>query len=253
MTIPNTLKYIRPHIQQRIDELEQKGGRIIRSVPVSANQLGALEIAPAVTNESCPILWIERRQGDQQLFFLSNFEQAGVFTATLRVRGKQPELFNPVTGETQKIARFEATANGTKIEIDVNDRADSFFVLFREELTVPSVVNASASASELELYFNANNELVAESEKAGTYALTMSDGSTRSVTLQGDSSSVAIDGWKTASTDNEGFTETRVAEFSLPTNFGERSTRDSGLGEGRDYGAGNAQRQNFRHSLDAAV
>ena len=180
MTIPNTLKHVRPHIQKRIDELEKKGGKIIRSVPVSAKQLN---IQPAVSGESCPIRWIERKQGDQHLFFISNFQKAGAFTATLRVIGKQPELMNPVTGEIKKMARYEETAHGTKIEIDVNDPADSFFVLFREKAVAPSVVKASAPATELDLFYNAKNELVAETGKTGTYTLTMSDGSTRSVTM----------------------------------------------------------------------
>jgi len=218
MTIANTLKYIRPKIQNRIDELEKKGGRIIRSVPVTAKQLN---LPPAVSGESCPIRWIERKQGDQRLFFLSNFEKAGAFSVTLRAKGKQPELFNPVTGEIKKMARFEETANGTKIEIDVNDPADSFFVLFREKATSPSVVKASAAATELDLFYNAKNELVAKTGKTGVYKLTMSDSSTRSVTIKADSKTVTIDGWKTESTDNEGFTETRVTEFSLPKNFGQ--------------------------------
>jgi len=139
---------------------------------------------------------------------------------TLRAKGKQPELMNPVTGEIRKIARYEEAANGTKIEIDVNDRADSFFVLFREEATVPSVLKASAPAAELDLFFNDANELVAETYSDGTYTMTMSDGSTRSVTIQKASQSLNISGFKTESTDNEGFTETRVAEFNLPSPVG---------------------------------
>ena len=132
----------------------------------------------------------------------------------------EPELMNPVTGEIKKIARYEATANGTKIEINVNDPADSFFVLFREKAVAPSVVKATASATELDLFYNDKNELVAETGRAGTYTLTMSDGKTRSVTIAADSKSVQITGWKTESTDNEGFTETRVTEFFGPSGFG---------------------------------
>ncbi len=315
MTIPNTLKYIRPHIRKRIDELEKKGGRIIRSVPVNAEQLDALHIKPALSDASCAIRWIERKQADQHLFFISNFEKAGLFTVTLRAKGQQPELMNPVTGEIKKIARYQETASGTKIEIDVKDRADSFFVLFREKPSAPSVVKASASAAELELFYNARNELIAQTCNAGTYVLTMSDRTTRSVTMNGDATKAetkspeivitkalygvpgipeqqvdmtekvqarvsagerkiigsnelagrdpadgipkrlelvyTVDGkkhtvsaaedkmiilpgmdqgkgkalldlsdWKTESTDNEGFTETRIAEFRLPKKLG---------------------------------
>ena len=158
--------------------------------------------------------------GEQHLFFLSNFQRAGAFSVTLRAKGKQPELFNPVTGEIKNIARYEATPNGTKIEIDVKDRADSFFVLFREKAITPAVVNASVPVTELDLFYNDKNELVAETGIAGTYKLTMSNGKTRSVTIATDSKSLAIDGWKTVSTEQEDFTEIRVAEFSLSTEIG---------------------------------
>jgi len=217
MAIPNTLKHVRPHIQKRIDELEKKGGRIIRSVPVTAKQLN---LPPAVSGESCAVHWIERKLKDQHLLFLSNFQKAGAFTATLRAKGKQPELMNPVTGEIKTLARYAETANGTQIEIDVKDPSDSFFVLFREKATEPSVVKASASAAELDLFYNEKGELVAESGKAGTVQLTMSDGSTCSITIQGESQTVAISDWTTESTDNEGYTEVRTAEFSLPKKIG---------------------------------
>ena len=188
-------------------------------------------------------------------------------------------------------------------------------MLFREKASAPSVVKASAPASELDLFYNAKNELVAESDKTDAYKLTMSDGSTRFVKLgdgfvslekknpkivitkavygapgvpkkqvdvtdkiqalvsAGESTVKAsnelagrdpaygtlkqlelvyavdrkvhevsvkeneavnlpvikpergqalleVTGWKTESTDNEGFTETRAAEFKLPKKIG---------------------------------
>ena len=153
---------------------------------------------------------------------------------TLRVKGKHPELLNPVTGEIKKIARYEETANGTKIEINVNDPADSFFVLFREKADAPSVVKASAPVTELDLFYNDKNELIAETGKPGSYTLTMSDGTKRPVTIKAESQTLAITSWKTESTDNEGFTEIRVAEFKLPKNFG-KDQRVRGVTE-RDCG-----------------
>jgi hypothetical protein len=220
MTIPTELKHIRPHIRKRLEELKKKGGKTIRAVPVSKEQLVAQNVKPAIFDTSCSTLWIERKLDDQRLFFLSNFEKTGAFTATLRVKGKHPELMNPVTGEIRKIARYEETANGTKITIDVKDPADSFFVLFRDKPAGPSVVKASAPATELDLFFNDKNRLVAETGKAGSYKLTMSDGTTRSVTIKEPSKSFDITGWKTTSTDNEGFTEIRTTEFNLPASFG---------------------------------
>jgi hypothetical protein len=117
----------------------------------------------------------------KHLFFLSNFDRAGAFTVTLRAKGKQPELFNPVTGEIKKIACYEQMEDGTKIEIDVQDRADSFFVVFREKAVSPSVVKVSIPVNELDLFYNEKSELIAKTGKAGIYALTFSDASMRTV------------------------------------------------------------------------
>jgi len=225
MTIPSELKHIRPHIRKRLGELIKKGGKVIRSVPVSAEQLGALNIKPAVSDTSCPVLWIERKLKDQRLFFLSNFERTGSFTATLRVKGKQPELMNPVAGEIKTIARYEETVDGTRVEIDVKDPADSFFVLFREKPAAPAVVKASASVTELDLFYNDKNRLVAETGNAGSYTLTMSDGTTRSLTVEEGAKSFDVAGWKTTSTDNEGFTEIKTTEFNLPSRFAGKGQR----------------------------
>ncbi len=269
MTIPTELKHIRPHIRKRLGELIKKGGKVIRSVPVSAEQLGALNIKPAVSDTSCSLLWIERKLSScrkaaapcspvaprlrpsesrargasglhrtdhnaipqqqqlnaQHLFFLSNFERTGSFTATLRVKGKQPELMNPVAGEIKTIARYEETVDGTRVEIDVKDPADSFFVLFREKPAAPAVVKASASVTELDLFYNDKNRLVAETGNAGSYTLTMSDGTTRSLTVEEGAKSFDVAGWKTTSTDNEGFTEIRTTEFNLPSGFAGKGQR----------------------------
>ena len=222
MTIPSELKHIRPHIRERLEALQKKGGQTIMGVPVNGAQLAAKNIKPAIFDTSCSTLWIERKLDDHRLFFLSNFKKTGAFTATLRVKGKHPELMNPVTGEIKKMARFEETEHGTKIEIDIQDPADSFYILFREKVTIPSVIKASAPVTELDLFYNDTNKLIAEAEKAGTYQLRMSDEKTRTLVIKENAQIVPISGWQTESTDNEGFTETHVTEFELPPNFGQK-------------------------------
>lgn len=221
LAIPGTLKHIRPHIQKRIEALAEKGGKIIRSVPVRADQLAALGIAPAVSESSCSIRWIERKLEDKRLFFLSNFKKTGAFEVSLRVKGKQPELLNPVTGEIKKIARYRETPHGTKILIDVKDTADSFFVLFRDSPSRPSVIDASAPVTELDLTFNNADELVAESGKAGRYVLTMSDGTRRDAVIEQGSQVHPIKGpWRTEKLDEKGYSVLKEAEFELPKGFG---------------------------------
>jgi len=225
------LKYIRPQVLARLDALKKKGGRIIDGVPVQEPVLRGVGILPAISGASCGIRGKTRELDDGMLFFLSNFQRTGPFDVTLRVKGKAPELFNPMTGQITRIARYEETANGTKIQINVNDRADSYFVVFRDPPAAPSVVAASAPVTELDLYYSANDELVAESATAGSYTLSMSDGTTHNLSIPRSTDPVVIDEpWEKKNHDQQGFSVIHSTNFRLPAEpgSGERVYLDLG-------------------------
>ena len=46
MTIPSELKHIRPHIRERLEALQKKGGQTIMGVPVNGAQLAAKILSP---------------------------------------------------------------------------------------------------------------------------------------------------------------------------------------------------------------
>ena len=215
------LKYVRPQVLKRLDELKARGGRAVESVPVPAAALREAGVAPIVSEASCPLRWKARRLDDGMMFFLCNFQQAGTFEATLRVRGKAPELFNPVTGKVKRPARFKSVEGGTRIAIDVRDRSDSFFVVFRDKPAQPSVVAAPAAPDELDLFYDEDGRLTAETAKAGSWTLTLSDGSERTVATEQEPRILAIDGpWKTVETRDGGFTVVQETGFDLPADFG---------------------------------
>jgi hypothetical protein len=220
------LDYIRPHVRKRLDELLKAGGKIVDGVPVSAATLQAADVAPIVSGTTCPIRWKARRLEDGMIFFLSNFEKTGQFEATLRVAGKAPELFNPVTGEVRTMARYKAEKNGTRICIQVNDRADSFFIVFREETSKPSVLKVrcdgkDVAPAELGLFYDKQGVLMAQSAKPGAYTLTMSDGSEKSVQVDQAAQVCAIAGpWKNIRTEAGGYTLALETAFDLPAGFG---------------------------------
>lgn len=216
------VKYIRPKVLKRLEILKEKGGKIVEGVPVPESALRSAGILPAISNASCSILGKTRELDDGMLFFISNFSQTGPFEVTLRVKGKAPELFNPVNGEIKRLARYEENTNGTRISIDVKDRSDSYFIVFRDQQTEPSVVEASAPASVLDLYYNSENELVAESAKAGTYTLTMSNGTQREALIPQSPEPLVIEGpWRTEKRDEQGFSVEMETEFSLPSKLSE--------------------------------
>jgi len=229
--------HIRPQVTQRLAELKAKGGRIVDGVPVAETTLKQAGITPIVSDASCALRWKARSMGEGMVFFLSNFEKAETFEATLRVSGMAPELFNPVTGEITKLARYTSVEGGTRISIHINDPSDSCFIVFRHKPATPSVVKAQLAGTEvppagLHLFYDENNALIAESEKARSYTLTMSDGTTRELVVGNDSQTFAIDGpWSSTKQDENGYSVLQDTTFELPVTFGDGQRMILDLGQ----------------------
>jgi hypothetical protein len=214
---------MRPQVRARIEELKKQGGVFVDGVPVSVQTMLSLSIAPLASKESQPLLWKARRLEDGMLFFLSNFAKPGPFEVTLRVSGKAPELFNPVTGEVRKIARFWPDGDGTCVAFNVNDPADSFFLVFREKVPEGgSVVNAErdgqpASPAELDLSFDKEGALVGEATRPGNYMVTMSTGAQKKATITASAEPLLIkDGWAAVPGKEAPNTLTQEVVFDLP-------------------------------------
>jgi hypothetical protein len=228
--------YIRPQVVTRLAELKKAGGKVVNTSPVPVKALQELGVAPIVSEATCTLRWKARQLDDGMLFFLSNFGAAGTFEAKLRVTGKVPELFNPVTGEIRKIARYKAEKDGTRICIHVNDSSDSFFVIFREKQQTPSVVKVQAEGKDvgpgaLALYYDVKNRLTAESGSKGVYTLTLSDGTEKSVTIAKDSEALPINGtWATTNKDEKGFSVYQEISFAIPSGFGQGEKIELDLG-----------------------
>jgi len=218
--------YIRPHVLKRIQELEKAGGKIIHAAPVPIESLQQFGVAPLVSEATCGLRWKARQLDDGMLFFLSNFKATGTFEANLRVTGKAPELFDPVTGQISKMARYKSGKDTTRICIHVNDPADSFFVVFRQQQQTPSVVKVQAGGKDagpgdLALFYDDNNRLKAESARKGDYTLTMSDGTEKTVRIGRDSETLPLNGtWTTTNKDGKGFSVFMKTTFSVPADFG---------------------------------
>ncbi len=218
--------YTRPNVLKRIEELKKAGGKVVGTSPVPAEALQKLGVVPIVSDTTCPLRWKARTLDDGMLFFLSNFGQTGRFEATLRVTGKRPELFNPVTGETRKLARYSAGKNGTRICINVNDRSDSFFIVFREKEARASVLTVKSdgtdvSPADLDLFYDKKDVLTALSGKKGNYTFAMSDGTEKRVRVVQDAQSLPLDGsWTTANKDANGYSVMFETAFAMPADFG---------------------------------
>lgn len=75
--------------------------------------------------------WIHRHEGEGDIYFLANLsEQPAQFEGVFRVAGRQPELWDPVTGETRDLPEFRAEADRTAIPLHFAAK-QSVFVVFR--------------------------------------------------------------------------------------------------------------------------
>jgi hypothetical protein len=94
------------------------------------------------------VRYIHRRDGQTEIYFVANPQDRTVNTAcTFRVAGKQPELWDPITGTTRDLPEFLVADGRTSVKLQLQPR-QSMFVVFvqparkRSGRNFPSVADA---------------------------------------------------------------------------------------------------------------
>ena len=88
--------------------------------------------------------WIHRRTADAEIYFIaSRWDAPEKVDCTFRVTGKQPEIWNPVTGEIREALTFMQKDGRTTVPLQFNPR-ESVFVVFRKPVA-PEVAGTAAS------------------------------------------------------------------------------------------------------------
>ncbi len=218
---------VRPQVREKLEQLKEAGGVTVNTVPVSAETLRAIRIVPLVSEATCPLRFKARQLDDGMSIFLSNFDKTGPFEATLRVSGRTPRLYDPVSGDIRTMARYRTVDVGTRITLNVRDKADSFFVVFGNQPARPSVLNVRSLGKEVspdvvDLWYDDDNRLTAETTTPGSYDLDMSDDTQRTFVVDAPAQTFSIDGlWNTVETQDDGYTIVQETEFDLPPDFGQ--------------------------------
>ena len=148
------LETMRPSTLRKIRDLARAGGKIVGSLPqrspslqdyprcdvevrklaaeigsVSTNLAAAIAVEPDVVAGS--LRWTHRRDGETDIYFLSNPQEAAVVVEpTFRVSGKRPELWDAVTGRVAPATGWSVRQGRTSVPLSLPANG-SIFVVFR--------------------------------------------------------------------------------------------------------------------------
>jgi hypothetical protein len=112
-----------------------KGKVVIGEMPVK-DLLARFGLAPAfayTSDDGQPCLDFNQRQdGDAEIYFIANWKEAAHrVECVFRVAGKQPELWNPVTGEIAPCAAYACKDGVTRLTLQLPPNG-SMFVVFHK-------------------------------------------------------------------------------------------------------------------------
>jgi hypothetical protein len=115
------------------------GGKIVSGKPLP-EVLASLKVQPDFESADpvVKLLYIHRRAGNNDLYFISNQADAAQETDGLfRVTGKVPEFWHADTGKIEKVAAYSQEDGRTRIPLRL-DPAGSIFVVFRGDNPPPA-------------------------------------------------------------------------------------------------------------------
>jgi hypothetical protein len=107
-------------------------GTVLSGMDMEA-ALTYVKIAPDYDDKSKqPTLFIHRKSEDADIYFISNQSDKKIsLSPQFRLEGKQPELWNPVTGQTRPLKEFSQRDGTTTVPLTLHG-LESVFIVFRK-------------------------------------------------------------------------------------------------------------------------
>ena len=121
-----------PEVKQKINELKE-AGILIPSLPYNEDDFSSygLERDLIVPED---IAWTHRQGEQGDIYFIANqLEETRTFTASMRIHGRKPECWNPVTGEINADIPYEQKSYRTEITLTLAPNESVFIVYPAEE------------------------------------------------------------------------------------------------------------------------
>lgn len=115
-------------VQKQVD-LFRRAGVIIPQVPYTADDFTADGLEPDVIVPA-DIAWTHRRGEEADIYFIANQRaETRTFTASLRIGGRKPECWNPVTGEITTDLSYTLKEGRTEVSLTLAPHESTFIVL----------------------------------------------------------------------------------------------------------------------------
>lgn len=127
-------------------------GMMISGIPLQ-EILNDLSCPPDFTYTSrsgdAPVAFIHRKTAERDIFLLTNARRSyEEVVGTFRVRGKQPELWDPVTGKITRLILFEHLPGGVRLPLQL-DPYGSLFIVFTKKAVGKSILSVTKEGKEL--------------------------------------------------------------------------------------------------------
>lgn len=118
-----------PEVRSKVDEMI-KAGVIVPELPYVKDDFGAYGLdRDVVLPEN--VAWTHRRNNEDNvdLYFISNQEETPrEFTASFRVAGRVPELWDPMTGEIDRNLDWKTVDGRTEVKMNLAGAGSAFIV-----------------------------------------------------------------------------------------------------------------------------
>ncbi len=116
-----------------------------------AEVLLTLGVSPDVSGlPASQVLWTHRGNQDLDIYFLSNQKEAPLRLAPLfRVKGRQPEVWDPATGERKFAGVYSASSTGTRVALDLEARGSALLVFRKPADRSPTAVRVTRGSEEV--------------------------------------------------------------------------------------------------------
>ena len=136
---------------------------------ISGMNLGEVLRAESVRPDfEGPLDYIHRRSSEADIYFLAG---EGASECKFRVNDKEPELWNPMTGQTRDAVWYQRNAEGQTIVPLTLPKNGSVFVVFRKPAASRHLISVQAPANSCEIKARKGKEVQLALWQAGQYAL----------------------------------------------------------------------------------